>query len=96
MTRNLDRRIELMFPVEQPELSEQLKKILFFHINDCDKARELQSSGEYTSFIPLEQYSASRSQKAIADWFRSRTAAALDGSAGTPLKIRKIQGKKHG
>ena len=88
MTRNLDRRIELMFPVEQEELKEQLRRILEFHINDKDKARELQSSGVYTSQGPLEEYTFSRSQEAIAAWFRSRTAAALDGSGGAPLKIR--------
>ena len=91
MTRNLDRRIELMFPVEQVELAEQLKKILMFHINDSDKARELLSSGVYTPCNALESYSPARSQEAIADWFRRRTAAALDGSAGTPLKIRKYK-----
>ena len=91
MTRNLDRRIELMFPVEQVELAEQLKKILMFHINDTDKARELLSSGVYTPCNALESYSPARSQEAIADWFRRRTAAALDGSAGTPLKIRKYK-----
>ena len=96
MTRNLDRRIELMFPVEQVELAEQLKKILQFHINDSDKARVLQSSGEYTPFNALEKYSSVRSQEAIADWFRRRTAAALDGSAGTPLKIRKYKEHNHG
>ena len=94
MTRNLDRRIELMFPVEQEELTEQLRSILTLHISDCDKGRRLLSSGEYTLFVPLEDYTAARSQQAIADWFRSRTAAALDGSAGTPLKIRKFQGEK--
>ncbi|MBO5792542.1 MAG: polyphosphate kinase 1 [Lentisphaeria bacterium] len=94
MTRNLDRRIELMFPVEEEELTEQLRSILTLHISDCDKGRRLLSSGEYTPFVPLEDYTAARSQQAIADWFRSRTAAALDGSAGTPLKIRKFQGEK--
>ena len=98
MTRNLDRRIELMFPVEQEELTEQLRRILQFHINDSDKGRVLLSSGEYTPFNALEKYTGARSQESIAAWFRNRTAAALDGSAGTPLKIRKFQEerKHHG
>ncbi len=91
MTRNLERRIELMFPVEKEELTEQLHRMLMFHINDCDKGRELLSSAEYTPVPRLENYTPCRSQEAIAQWFRSRTLRALDGSAGTPLKIRKFK-----
>ena len=91
MTRNLERRIELMFPVEKEELKEQLRQMLMFHINDSDKSRELLSSGEYTPVPFLECYTSARSQEAIAQWFRSRTVRALDGSAGTPLKIRKYK-----
>ena len=90
MTRNLDRRIELMFPVGKSELQAQLHKILEFHINDNCKSRQLRHDGAYTAAVPEQPETAlCRSQEAIAAWFRSMTAATLDGSAGTPLKIRK-------
>ena len=89
MTRNLDRRIELMFPVEKAELREQLETMLTLHINDSDKLRELQSDGSYTPMPLKESYSSARSQEAIARYFRERCTKALDGSSGTPLKVRK-------
>jgi polyphosphate kinase len=89
MTRNLDRRIELMFPVEKQELREQLEKILQFHINDSDKRRILQSDGTYTALNCLEHYTAACSQMAISSFFRERYTKALDGSSGTPLKVIK-------
>jgi polyphosphate kinase len=89
MTRNLDRRIELMFPVEKQELREQLEKILNFHINDSDKRRDLQSDGTYSPLPCLKSYTAARSQMAIGTFFKERYTKALDGSSGTPLKVIK-------
>lgn len=51
MPRNLERRIELMTPIFDEELSEKLFEILNLQINDNVLARELQENGEYT---PIE------------------------------------------
>ncbi|WP_187647291.1 RNA degradosome polyphosphate kinase [Nitrosophilus labii] len=47
MPRNLERRIELMTPLFEKELSEKLFEILNLQINDNVLARELQENGEY-------------------------------------------------
>ncbi|WP_200762671.1 RNA degradosome polyphosphate kinase [Nitrosophilus alvini] len=47
MPRNLERRIELMTPIYEKELSEKLYEILNLQINDNVLARELQENGEY-------------------------------------------------
>ena len=47
MPRNLDRRVEIMFPVEDPDLKEEVKEILRITLKDNLKARLLQPDGSY-------------------------------------------------
>lgn len=52
MSRNLDRRIELMFPILDKEAFEDVKSILDTYFEDNTNAMELQSSG---AWIPIER-----------------------------------------
>ena len=52
MPRNLDRRVEQLFPVEDPFLKTALKKILDIHLSDNVKAREMLSDGSYRRVEP--------------------------------------------
>lgn len=54
MTRNLHRRIEIMFPVEDAKLKEQLKEILDIYWRDNQKSWRLLPTGEYQKIEPLE------------------------------------------
>jgi polyphosphate kinase len=47
MPRNLDRRIETIFPVESEKLKERIKKCLNIMLKDNVKARELTEDGTY-------------------------------------------------
>lgn len=47
MPRNLERRVEILFPVDQPELKEKLLHILQCQLDDTVKASVLQSNGSY-------------------------------------------------
>ncbi len=48
MPRNLDRRVELLFPVEDAELRDRIRDhILFKHLEDNVQARRLCADGEY-------------------------------------------------
>ncbi len=47
MPRNLERRVEIMFPVEKPELRERLAHILDVQLRDTLKAHEMMSDGNY-------------------------------------------------
>jgi len=47
MTRNLDRRVELMFPIEDEELGRKIGQILKVYLQDTVKARELKPDGNY-------------------------------------------------
>jgi polyphosphate kinase len=48
MTRNLDRRVECLFPVESPELRDRImNSILPVHLGDSAQCSELDAGGEY-------------------------------------------------
>lgn len=47
MPRNLERRVEILFPVEEPALRQQLADILHTQLRDNVKAHVLQADGSY-------------------------------------------------
>lgn len=47
MYRNLSRRVELVFPVKEPRLSDHLKAVLDVYLDDNVNARELRADGTY-------------------------------------------------
>ena len=52
MPRNLERRVELMFPVEQADLRQRLVKILELYFADNCHSYELQPDGQYRKRLP--------------------------------------------
>jgi polyphosphate kinase len=55
MPRNLDRRVEQLFPVEDPDLRESIyEHILCIHLQDNIKARRLLPDGNYERVQPRE------------------------------------------
>lgn len=47
MPRNLDRRVEIIFPIEDPKIKEEVKHILQVQLEDNVKAHILQTDGSY-------------------------------------------------
>lgn len=47
MPRNLERRVEILFPIEEPTLREKCKEILERQLKDTRKAHILQADGSY-------------------------------------------------
>ena len=68
MTRNLDRRIELLFPVTETRICTMLADVLNFSLQDSDKARQLRVSGAYTR-QEVREYTGNRSQKRCSGYF---------------------------
>ncbi len=55
MTRNLDRRVEVLFPVEDAAIRTHIEEdILKTHLRDTVKARELRADGSYERVRPAE------------------------------------------
>jgi polyphosphate kinase len=72
MNRNLDRRVETVFPVEEPHARERIKRILEIHLHDNVKARELNPDGTYSRVVPAEGERALSIQEYFLDEARGR------------------------
>ena len=62
MPRNLDRRVELLVPVDDPTCRRRLTAILETHFKDTAKAKALTSDGRYEPIRPLGRRRALRCQ----------------------------------
>ena len=51
MTRNLDKRVEIAWPVKDQQLKRRVLEYLHFMLRDTAKLRELQSDGTYTELL---------------------------------------------
>jgi polyphosphate kinase len=66
MGRNLNRRVELMFPVENPSIAEEIRKeILDSALEDTAGTWVLQSDGKYTKLAPPPGVEPSEAQRCI-------------------------------
>jgi polyphosphate kinase len=79
MDRNLMRRVEVVFPIEQPDLKHRMiHEILAITLSDNVKARELLPDGSYRKVVPKEGEPLVRSQ----DRFMELAQIASDRRAG--------------
>jgi polyphosphate kinase len=64
MDRNLSRRVEVVFPIESPDLKQRLiKEIMATSLADNVKSRELLSDGSYRRVVPEPGQIPVRSQE---------------------------------
>ncbi|MBR4768731.1 MAG: RNA degradosome polyphosphate kinase [Lachnospiraceae bacterium] len=56
MPRNLERRVEILFPIQDRDLCEKLRHILDLQLRDNVKAQELQKNGTYVRVSELPVY----------------------------------------
>lgn len=65
MPRNLDRRIELLVPVEDKDNRDRLKSILQLYFRDTVKSRRLKPGGSYERVLPADGEAPVRSQEVL-------------------------------
>jgi len=82
MTRNLDHRVELMFPVEDPSHKATVIHVLRSMFRDTAKARRLHPDGTYTRVAPHGE-PRYRVQQVLQDDARRRVAQARDRAGVT-------------
>ncbi|MCQ2572782.1 MAG: polyphosphate kinase 1 [Treponema sp.] len=85
MSRNLDRRIELMFPVMEKEAFHTVKEILDSYFNDTDSAMELNSDGTWTT---SEKKSGVSAQEVLYKKYK-KLAATKERKLETEFKVRR-------
>lgn len=76
MTRNLDRRVEAVTPIEEPSLCKDLQEILGIMLSDNRQAWELQTNGSYIQRRPADSQEGQSSQSV----FISMASKAASGS----------------
>jgi polyphosphate kinase len=65
MTRNLESRVEVVTPVEEPVLRERLRAVLELQLNDRRNAWEMRSDGSYVQRQPRTSAEETGSQEAL-------------------------------
>ena len=72
MRRNLDRRVEVLFPIESPKLRDRITRdLLRINLEDNVKSRLLQSDGRYERLQPKPGEKALNSQEwLLKNWSR--------------------------
>ncbi|MEC8731951.1 MAG: polyphosphate kinase 1, partial [Cyanobacteriota bacterium] len=69
MSRNLDRRIEAVTPIEDPEHRQKLERLLQLYLNDNQAAWDMQSDGTFVQRKPENDTSERNSQiQLIKEW----------------------------
>lgn len=63
MTRNLERRVELLVPIQDEKIAQRLLAILSLQINDTQGAYELQADGEYQKVVGEGENSQNECEK---------------------------------
>ncbi|MFO0801712.1 MAG: polyphosphate kinase 1 [Gemmataceae bacterium] len=101
MDRNLSRRVEVVFPVEQPDLKIRLiDEILKTTLGDNVKARELLPDGGYRRVIPAPGAPSIRSQQRFLELAEAGIKAPLapapaeDANRIVPRPVRKPRAKR--
>ena len=72
MTRNLDRRIEVLTPILDEDIFNELKHILSLQLNDNQKARILDVNNTNKKVDMADGDAPIRSQYAIYDYLKSK------------------------
>ena len=72
MPRNLRRRIELLFPVDDAGIRAELDRIVQTALDDRRKGRRLIGANRYSRTLGMEKYENTRSQTALYRFYRER------------------------
>jgi len=83
MKRNLESRVEVVAPVENPDLRQDLRLMLDVQFADRRSAWDLQSDGSYIQRKPGEGQETHGSQETLISVADTRMAAALKHKQGT-------------
>ncbi|GAB1542770.1 polyphosphate kinase 1 [Scytonema sp. NUACC21] len=90
MPRNLDRRVEVITPILDPDIAKDLQEILGIMLADNRQAWELQQDGSYIQRSPGEDCPDASSQKILMSM-----ASNLNAIASNAVNINTKKGSSH-
>jgi polyphosphate kinase len=86
MDRNLSRRVEVVWPIEQPDLKQRLiREVLAMTLSDNVKARELMPDGSYRRVAVAADVPRVRSQEKFLELATQNAARRLNEMPAVPL-----------
>ncbi len=80
MKRNLEARVEILVPVEAPDLKQELRTILDIHINDQRLAWEMRPDGTYVQRTPSNVRDNVGSHQMLINLADQRSKAVMKGN----------------
>lgn len=89
MERNLDRRVELMFPVTDRTVFRQVREILFLYFTDNTHSHVLLKSGTWKKKKPQKKEQAVRVQEVLYKKYRKRNEVKKNPSGAEFIVRRK-------
>jgi polyphosphate kinase len=92
MTRNLDRRIELLVPIEDPACRERLNETLETYFRDTCKLRRLTPRGQWERVLPARGEKPVRAQAELYAQARQRAREEKDRSVEGVFEPERPQG----
>jgi polyphosphate kinase len=96
MDRNLSRRVEVVFPVEEPDLKQRLiREILGTSLADNAKARELMPDGSYRRVTPAPGQPVVRSQERFLELAAQNAVRRLNEGPPPPPPTHALVARPH-
>jgi polyphosphate kinase len=89
MPRNLEKRVEVMFPVDDPDIQRRIRKILDLFFQDNTKAHRLNPDGTWSRVIPAKKAGLVRAQEEAY----KRLQARLVGDDSENRQVFKVRRK---
>lgn len=86
MKRNLESRVEVVTPVEKPELQDALREILEVQLNNQRSVWEMQSDGSYIQRVPEDEQHQVGAQEQLIEIANKRELAAAKGKKQKKVK----------
>ncbi|HEY6878224.1 MAG TPA: polyphosphate kinase 1, partial [Polyangiales bacterium] len=88
MTRNLDSRVEVLAPIEPPELREELRRLLALQLEDQRSAWAMHADGSYQQRQPHASDAKKSSQEQTIELVQERFELSLESKRGNARRVR--------
>ncbi|MEY4514352.1 MAG: polyphosphate kinase [Pseudomonadota bacterium] len=88
MTRNLDSRVEVLVPIEPPELREELRNMLTMQLTDRRAAWEMRPDGSYVQRTAKATDRRKSSQELCIQQTQERVDRLIESKQGSKKRVR--------
>jgi polyphosphate kinase len=96
MQRNFDRRVEMLYPIENQRIIEDLEEILALYLKDNVKARVLNSDGTYSKLEVPENEKGEKEYFNVQEYFVAQVKKKYIAESRKEYKkkLKKLKQKK--